>query len=205
MEPLSCRMCKSILWKSEIFCRVCLFEIKQFQLGGRRLGDLVVFSLLQYVWPVESLIKRCKQGSDLKLLEFLSKLLARKLLNQLYIPIAGVIPVPAKEIGLSDHAQLIAESIAQELGVPLYQDFLMRLSPRQEQKKKTRLRRSEIKIAPLYFKKPYSNLLLNPSEYILIVDDLITSGTTMIQTWTSLGRPNAIGLTLASRPLFSDL
>lgn len=110
--------------------------------------------------------------------------------------------MPAKTHGARDHAYSIAESVAHYFKVPLANDFLERNDSMSPQKNKSIEKRFDLK---MNLKGDFKNHLGDSRGLWLFVDDIVTTGSTLVTAWNLLGRPNAVGLTLASTPRFSPL
>lgn len=196
MLPDSCYLCTQLLWKDLILCRQCHANFQRQALICRDTDALPVFSLFHYDEFSEPIIRRGKSGAFPKLASILTEFLALKWLSENCVPLAGLIPAPAREQGGRDHAFVIAEKLASIFRIPIFDDFLQRVSQDQEpQKQKDVQSRSAVKFL---HRRPFDRD--KRRGLWLLVDDVITTGSTLSQMHKALGRPPAVGLTLASTP-----
>ncbi len=105
--------------------------------------------------------------------------------------------MPAKIFGQKDHAYSIAQSVALYFKVPMALEFLERNDEKTSQKEKSLERRHEVKMKLRTNFKSFSG---DNSGLWILVDDIVTTGSTLRAAWSLLGRPKAVGLTLASTP-----
>jgi predicted amidophosphoribosyltransferase len=198
----SCALCFTPLWMpSAALCKACISVLTGSDLAFRQMKGFPVFSLLQYVWPAHELIKLCKQNSNPALIKTLSQALALNFLEQNYVRVAGVVPIPPKIMGATDHAQSIALSISEIMGVPIFDKLLKRKELGAEQKLQSLANRAVIKIEKI--QNADLSAIKDLNGALILIDDIVTSGTTLTQAWRCLERPEAMALTLAARPLFS--
>ena len=105
--------------------------------------------------------------------------------------------MPAKTLGAHDHAYFLAEAVARYFRVPMALEFLERVEAHTAQKEKSLEKRIDLKMRLRTNFKSFSG---DNSGLWILVDDVVTTGSTLRVAWNLLGRPNAVGLTLASTP-----
>lgn len=110
--------------------------------------------------------------------------------------IEGVIPAPPSKPGSCDHAYQVGLVVAQNLGAPLFSKWCRRDSPLQ-QKKLNRGDRLKIKMQVDSLGVDY---ISQTTGLWVFVDDVVTTGSTLLRLWQLCGHPRAVGLTLASTP-----
>jgi predicted amidophosphoribosyltransferase len=193
----SCLICHNLLWRKKVLCGQCFGHCQDLDLIFREERGLPIFSVFHYIPTLEDIVRVWKSTREESSTKAFSSLLAQKLSWQCLAPISGVIPMPAKIYGKKDHAYLIAEALADYFKVPLAADFLERKDTG-EQKSKTLEKRQEINMG---LKTDF--LTHSSSDGLwLLVDDVVTSGGTLVNAWSLLGKPRAIGVTLASTPRY---
>ncbi len=105
--------------------------------------------------------------------------------------------MPAKIFGDRDHAYCVAEAVAQYFKAPMAPEFLERVNF-DEQKTKDLQQRGTIKMK---LRGNFAEHDQDDRGLWLLIDDVVTTGSTLITAWNLLGKPKAIGLTLVSTPL----
>jgi predicted amidophosphoribosyltransferase len=193
----SCWICQKPLWRARYFCGFCRKEILSLELISRRKMGLEILSLFQYREPVEALIRLGKGAGAPQMTATLAQFLTTKFLWHCPWIVAAVIPIPPKIPGHRDHAGVIAEAVAARLEVPVWQHLLERIPQGAAQKEKNVSERSA---APVRLRETADITLLPRDKLVLIVDDVATTGSTLLAAWRELGLPPAMGLTLASTP-----
>ena len=91
-----------------------------------------------------------------------------------------VVPAPAKIPGDHDHAYQLASSISSLLKIPICED-LLRVNSKKQQKDRSKQEREKLKFINVEDKR---------RRGILFVDDVITTGTTILAGYKALKRPS---------------
>ncbi len=193
----SCFICTALVWKSVLLCKPCRKLLFETNLLIRQQGNLEIISLLDIKGVARTLIYECKYGKNLPLLHMLTEILLEKLASEISMngKFLGVIPIPPTKIGTKDHAYYISVQISDFLKIPFYPNALKRpLGAHTGQKNKSLAERTNVKFESVLDK--YSQ---NPGVWLL-VDDVITTGLTLLEANKALGNQDALCLTLASRP-----
>lgn len=195
-EPVdSCWICWALLWKKEYICHRCRQLIQGFDLIVREKAGLETLSLLPYAGAVRGLVSLMKEGRAPGLSQALGKILVSKFVLFCPLSVTAVIPMPPKTPGHQDHAFALASCVAEAFGAPLKSDCLERLPSEEAQKTKSVATRA---VRRLRVTKAKGDL--TGDGICLLVDDVTTTGETLFQAWRELGKPPALGLTLASTP-----
>jgi predicted amidophosphoribosyltransferase len=142
----------------------------------------------------KELIKKIKNGKNKALMAELVRNLIQKIPIEELKDLRGVIPTPAKVKGAKDHAYFLGQNISQYVGLPLYDDLLIKAEARESQKQGGIEWRQQV-----HFKLLREERALSEGVWIL-ADDVITTGLTLLEMHKALGKPRTLCLTLATRP-----
>lgn len=129
---------------------------------------------------VQRILHRLKYRGDLALADYLGKLMSERLKNSVrYNGVDMIIPVPLhskKERSRGfNQSGLIAQAIAERMGLQYRKDLLTRSVRTSTQTKKDRMQRWENVKDVFHVSKPHELL----DKHILLVDDVITTGATL--------------------------
>jgi len=157
--------------------------------------------LFSYKSPIVELVLDLKYGSVGDIAKFAAPLLVN-LMQESKMTADILIPVPlaqkrAKERGYNQ-AGLLAKEISKITGIPVVDNFLVRVKYTEAQKKMTPKERQENLRGAFRIIPPYSKA---KGKRILLVDDVFTTGSTVNECSRILkkGKPKSIEvLTLAS-------
>lgn len=194
--PATCLACKHVLIYGERYlCTHCLATLphRSFHLDEGKGNEVVEkFYGKVPVWhatalfvfnkksDVQALLHEIKYKNQLKLAEVLGAyygLLLKKV--TCHTTCDAIIPVPLHPMRLHDRGYnqsfLFAQGLASSLGLPCYEDWLVRRLDTDTQTKKSRASRwSNVEVAFVL-----SDRASIEGKYILLVDDLITTGATL--------------------------
>lgn len=195
-----CPHCGSFFPRNSLFCYPCEKDLlhrcrsKENNQIYFQKKAIPIISLFDWI-PNESrklslLITLLKNGQPESAFKFYSRMLANELIKY-NLPDAVIVPAPAKNPELKDHAFVLAKSLSEQLQLPM-KSILLRPEGHAEQKE---LGRSE------RFKKE----LLNPEKFstsktLIFIDDVVTTGATAVAAYKALSRPQSfLVCCLASR------
>lgn len=151
-----------------------------------------MYSLFEYEDEVKNIIRMLKGGGSKELSRVLARSLVGKLPFLQTLGVSQVVPAPAKTFGFKDHAFDFAEALAELFQSEVENRRLFRNSD-SDQKVKTFSERQLINLSIVSgdFQKQKEGVTF-------IVDDVLTSGSTLRSCWNILGRPHAIGFVIAA-------
>lgn len=132
---------------------------------------------------VMELIGALKQGQCVQAFERLAQCWSRRYVADLTTELIFVPAPPRSKAASSDHAFEWASALAKVYGGEVFLN-LARVDMT-EQKKKSRAERSDIEF---FTQSPLSERLRG--HYFVLVDDVVTTGSTLNAMWTALGKPS---------------
>jgi predicted amidophosphoribosyltransferase len=207
-----CLYCGSLLRYSDGLCNSCSENLWSWasprgELFQQQVHKLEVLSLFQWVPGRQEVLSRLvhalkgKHGEELWT-AYAEEFQRRRIPESLACPSRPflVIPSPAKN-GSSDHATLFANALAKgEKG--LIYNCLLRENTADKQKKKSRSQRQR---TTLGWRENFSNqdfAKMSVEKHIVFVDDVVTTGSTAVAAWRTLGKPRDFSVwALAQRGL----
>ncbi len=135
------------------------------------------FSLYEYKTPVDHLIKQLKFKHSIITANLLGRLMAQSIIQQNITLPDAIIPIPLhnKRLRMRGYNQAIeiAKPLAKQLKLPLLTDAVIRLKHTPAQT------RSKAKERRLNLRNSFGCKTILPYASIAIVDDVITTGTTV--------------------------
>ena len=214
--PKICMICSGeVEEKEQLVCFRCLSDLPLTDLSNEpenRLensfaGRIPIRSATSLVYfhkkgVVQKLIHQLKYQNKQEIGRFFGNWLGEEMLrSQRFKQIDVIIPVPLhpdkqKKRGYNQ-VTTFAESLAVKLGVELRSDLLVKASVTKTQTLKNRKERTMHKENE--FRLLESDFL--EDKHLLLVDDIITSGSTLEACWAQLGTVKGIRISLASMAL----
>ena len=185
-----CLICHRLLWKEQELCPLCLKQCQDLEVIYRSEKDLSIISLFSNYPSLFPLIRFWKTPQGHSLIRKLSLVLFQKAVWEFVETIDAIIPMPPRIKGDKDHAWQVGQVFSSLTGAPLLADCLARGEKKEDQKTKKLVERREIR---LNLTKP----LEVKDGVVILVDDIVTSGSTLMAAWTLLGKPQAFCATLA--------
>ncbi len=210
--PHLCAGCSSPLHSSrEVICPSCLDELPftedQFTNHSLfyKLGSLApisgIYSLCYYVHgsPFQQMIHQFKFKKQQEVGRVLGRLLGQTLEQLLPEQIDCIIPVPLhykryQQRGFNQ-AQVIANEVGKIIAAPLQLDVLQRHNYRQSQTKQHKLERFTNVADSFSIKKKHAEIA---GQHILLLDDIITTGATIVSCCQLLHQQGAASIYVAS-------
>jgi predicted amidophosphoribosyltransferase len=189
----SCRICGQLSWSQKALCSECYLTFFKKDFLIRHQNELTSFSLMSWEGAAKKLVKKCKNAEDAMLIKNLGEIIVKKLVYLNLPEILGIIPVPSKSIGSQDHAFMLGYIIAMKLNKAFLPGYLHHLGGAKKQKNSGLSERKQVKICQI------QTLPKSSSGVWVLVDDVITTGMTLLESHKALGYPAALSLTLASR------
>lgn len=197
--PRLCLHCEATVDKgSRLFCRGCssFFELIDprtrciycfNETEGRspcaecirkKSWGLNIASALDYLGAVATLVKQLKHGRMPYLAKTASAFMLTQLTHLNWPTPDIVVPVPGRHLFQgTNHAHLIAEHLAERLSIPCHSLVKRRLGDL-SQARLSKAHREALPIHSFFLKKPCSL----DGQTILLVDDVVTTGTTLQRT-----------------------
>lgn len=170
-EP-TCIVCGDPIAFNEVLCRKCIKKIYAPSITD---GAYKIYHYGKYEYPLSKIITEFKYHSHPKIANTLGELLLKWFLSLNFPELPySVSYVPSNYLSKYEKgftpAKLIAESFSQLLGFPLIQLFESKTFRRQAQlnvKERTKNIKNKIKLTG------------TPTPYLIIIDDVYTTGSTM--------------------------
>lgn len=192
--PKLCYGCgKRLVAGENCICTFCQFHLPQTRLFEERENAMsrifwgrvpvetaTALFYFQKGGQVQHLMHQFKYKGKKELGHHLGKMLGQSIRNNLlYEPLDCIVPVPlhrAKEYRRGyNQSQIIAEGIAESFGRPVVSGNLVRVEATDSQTRKSRFRRWENVKTVFHVREPEAFR----GKHILLVDDVITTGSTM--------------------------
>jgi len=192
--PELCQACGQSLNKQEdIICTACLYDLPytEFHLTNDHIvaqqfwGKIKVqnsYAVLYFTkgGKVQHLMHQFKYKGQQKIGNLLGRLAGQQLLsNPEFSTVDLIIPVPLHKSRMKmrgyNQSKCFAEGIGEKLNLPVSDDNLLRIKATETQTKKSRIMRFENMKEVFMLKNP--SILTN--KHILLVDDIVTTGSTL--------------------------
>ncbi len=210
--PKLCIVCESTLYgNEELICTHCRHSLPETnfhkspgnpveQLFWGRLPIAHATALLYFDKgsSYRQLIHQLKYQGRKDAGQYLGRLLGSALTNSTFAPIDCILPIPLHKAKIRrrgfNQSQVIAEGIAEVLGIKVLRDVLHRKIYTQTQTRRKRYDRwkNVEGIFECYRPEKIEN------KHVLLVDDVITTGSTMEAAGTALCEGNNLKLSVAS-------
>ncbi len=177
----ACRLCAAALQGHGMLCGRCLLAPPCFD------QSLAVFD---YVDPVEWMIKRLKFHGDLVYGRLLGKLMVESLPHrENYCRPDAIIPVPLhatriRERGFNQSLEL-AKTLGDKLDIPVETQGVVRNVATRQQSELTAKQRRRNVVGAFEAQRNFSG------QYVVLVDDVMTTGTTLNELAKTLKTANA--------------
>jgi ComF family protein len=209
--PNYCNVCKDILLKNENnICNSCLHDLPYTHLLEQNSPKFLLkfygtldlehaYSIFYFhkVGVMQQLIHQLKYKNNQEIGNFFGKYYAHVIQkHQLSFDLIIPVPLHPKKFKERGYNQLttFGKSMAQILEIPYIEDVLVRNTYNQTQTKKNRTQRIE----SLEKQKIFS--VLNPekitNQHVLLIDDVITTGSTLIQCGKELKNIEGVKLSI---------
>lgn len=193
----TCCICENPLVNQEKFlCAKCLLELPYIgdfsennpaqRLFIEKVDNIVAYSLLLFRKKniTQKIIHQIKYQKATELAKYMGKIMAYFLLhNKVNIDADLIIPVPLHKYRIKERgynqSYLIASGISEILSIPLDETIVTRTKYTKTQTKLSLNERIK-NLENAFSVNPNKILLLNAIKSILLVDDVITTGTTLL-------------------------
>ena len=211
--PRVCQGCGNLLFKNEnTICTKCLANLPKTNFHQFRdnpvmenfQGKLPVVSATSFLYyskagKVQQMIHNFKYHRKLEVGRILGRMFGSDLLQSLlFNTVQIIIPVPLHWSKLKsrgfNQSEVIARAMAEKLGAKLETGVLIRRFATETQTKKSRIQRVENVQGKFELRNPEKIA----GKHVLLVDDVITTGSTMESCAELLTRVEGIKLSLAS-------
>lgn len=201
-----CRCCRALVTKNTYFCQLCLQHLQSVEhphLFHRGDGPFDIYSLWDWS-PLEedrilrSLVINSKGQKDARHLKiwavnFLNKLL--QFSDYDFEKVHLVVPPTQRNF---NHSLALARELSRLCGITEAQIHELQENPQLKRRSTKELSGPERKFEqglPFILRRPITN-----ATSIIMVDDVVTTGSTAIRMWKSLGSPKSFEVwSLASR------
>lgn len=182
----ACCHCGWVWEQTTLLCSKCHSRLKtQLKLRVVNFGSYQVIVPLSWGIDsplVDSLVYAQKGGMDPRASRFLAELILSQRMEYGSLEEPSIlVPVPSSVPKRRDHALALTEALSELTGWPTVQ-LLERVSFGRSQKRLARDQRAHLKIFSL---APPSD----PTAKLILVDDVVTTGSTAAACYQSLGRP----------------
>lgn len=188
-----CLSCGSFFVKEHLFCEDC-FEQKlrpKIEIKSKTINkEAEAHYLLDWI-PFESdmiseFVYRMKSDKCSRAWKYFSENMTEQISeNQSLIDVDYIIPIPGSKVS-STHSHVFAQMLGRTLRKPIL-DILVKPPNQSEQKRKNKAERL-YKTIQLHEQFTTNLRLLNlPSSHVLIVDDILTTGSSFNQSVAALG------------------
>jgi len=211
--PETCLICsKEVEIKGHLICFYCLSELPLTHfsfMAKNRLeksfrGRIPINSATSLLYfhkkgPVQKLMHQLKYHNKQKIGTFFGDWLGEEILkNERFEAVDFILPVPlhpAKQKNRGyNQVTTFAEGLSGKIKAQMMPDLLVKISKSLSQTHKNRIERNENKRNEFKLR----DQLILQNKHILLVDDIITSGSTLEGCWEPLSKVNGIKISLAS-------
>jgi len=211
--PNTCIGCKNHLsYNNHLLCLSCFHDlpysyyskqknnpIEQIFYGKTPIKGATSLFLFQEKSILQTIIHELKYKNNKHIGLFLGKLLAFELsLNKQFLNLDYILPVPihAKKLKQRGYNQLtkVGCSLSDELGIPFIENLLIKTGNSKTQTKKSKTDRWQNTQASFFLKdiKRFEN------KNILLIDDVITTGATLVGCAKELCKTKNISISIAT-------
>lgn len=186
LYPSLCRQCFVVITPEDVFCELCMASIQPLVpalLPVTKNSVLTVYSVANYIQPVRSLVTRKFAGDILA-----SKQLADLILDFTPLrkqPIDYLVPVPLHWSRYAqrgyNQAHVMAQHLGKKLNIPVVRPVRRRYKTKFQWQQSAHDRRINVRSAfDIAWWYRYTSLNFLEGKNIVIVDDLCTTGSTLI-------------------------
>ncbi|MFY7810443.1 MAG: ComF family protein [Flavobacterium sp.] len=211
--PKYCNVCREVLLKNEnMICNSCIHDLPFTHLLEQQSSKLLLkfygileienaFSIFYFhkIGVMQQLIHQLKYKNNQELGVVFGKYYATVIQkNQLHFQAIIPVPLHPKKLKERGYNQLttFGKSMAQILDIPFIEDVLIRNTYNQTQTKKNRLQRIESLEKQKIFSIINQEKVTN--KHVLLIDDVITTGATLIQCGKELKTIDGLKLSIVT-------